>query len=772
MGESLEWQKEQARVDQTIEQIGHEEDRLKTSVESVKGEASVIRENFWEDVRVNLSEPDDVEETTISIRQQEMFLRERERSYKHSEKQLAVFDKMKNSPYFARIDVEDEEGEREQVYIGISSLLDEEDQFLIYDWRAPISSVYYDGQKGLSTYDTPDGQLTVNVSLKRQFLIKKAIIEAMFDTNEAIGDEMLQEVLGSGSNLQMKNIVATIQQEQNQIIRDTRSTLLFVQGAAGSGKTSAVLQRIAYLLYRFREGVDETQMIIFSPNRLFNHYISNVLPELGEKNMVQSTFQDFVDARLGDLRVETLFEQFEKKESAGRQGIRRLKEQQVLLKQIPIYLSKVQQQLQFRDIRFRGEVLIAKERIRELFKKQPDHLKLPERMKALSKALREELYVIAQSEAKKDWVTDAVELLSEEEYRMLVPGHLEFQGFDEEADYLAKKIIRLKFRRMHQQIDKYGFFHQKQQFVHFMQSLPQLVDLTAYGISEEEWRQEVKQLVKRLNKKQLSQEDAVFYLELQDQILGKHVNRAMRFVFIDEIQDYTPAQILYIQSVFPSSRFTMLGDLNQAIFQAADRKGSLLTEMLALFPSEKTKLIELKKSYRSTYEITEFTREIIQDKDRIVPFERRGALPEMMQSSSYVQMMEQILEKAEELRQKNGMVAIIGKDQEACENCYLSLYKKMDVKLIHLENQKLSDGVMIIPSYLAKGLEFDSVIVLDASDETYHSESERTLVYTICSRAMHQLVVTSNGAFSRLFGQVDSGRFTAVGDEWRIHEEG
>ncbi|WP_099223815.1 RNA polymerase recycling motor HelD [Listeria costaricensis] len=770
MEETQEWQNEQARVERTLQQVEREEARLKTSVESVKGEASTIRENFWEDVRVNLSEPDDVEETTISIRQQEMFLRERERSYQHSEKQLAVFDKMKNSPYFARIDVEDEEGECEQVYIGISSLLDEEDQFLIYDWRAPISSVYYDGQKGLSTYQTPDGKLTVDVSLKRQFLIKKAIIQAMFDTNEAIGDEMLQEVLGSGSNVQMKNIVATIQQEQNQIIRDTRSALLFVQGAAGSGKTSAVLQRIAYLLYRFREGVDETQMIIFSPNRLFNHYISNVLPELGEKNMVQSTFQDFVDSRLGDLRVESLFEQFENKASTGQLGIRRLKEQQVLFEQLPIYLKKVQKQLQFKDIRFRGEVLISKERIRRLFDEQPDHLKLPEKMKALSKALREELYVIAQSEAKKDWVTDAVELLSEEEYRALVPGHLEFQGFDEEADYLAKKMIRLKFRRLHKRIDRYGFFHQKQQFVHFMQSVPQLIDLADHGITEAEWRQEVKQLVERLNKKQLSQEDAVFYLELQDQILGKHPNRAMRFVFIDEIQDYTPAQILYIQSIFPSSRFTMLGDLNQAIFQADDRKGGLLAEMLALFQAEKTKLIELKKSYRSTYEITEFTRAIIQDQDRIVPFERHGELPQMVQSASYVQMMDQILEKAEELRQKSGMVAIIGKDQEACGNCYLSLYKKMDVKLIHLENQKLADGVMIIPSYLAKGLEFDSVIVLDASDETYHSENERTLVYTICSRAMHRLVVTANGAFSRLFGQVEKERFEAVGEEIIVHE--
>src|SRR5699024_10374127 len=164
--------------------------------------------------------------------------------------------------------------------IGLSSFTDQKDHFLIYDWRAPISSIYYDGKLGDVTYQTPDGEQRVNVLLKRQFLIKDQRIQSMFDTTETIGDQMLLEVLGEKSSTQMRAIVTTIQQEQNKIIRNTSADLLFVQGAAGSGKTSAILQRVAFLLYRYRGKLTSSQVIMFSPNQLFNDYIENVLPEL------------------------------------------------------------------------------------------------------------------------------------------------------------------------------------------------------------------------------------------------------------------------------------------------------------------------------------------------------------------------------------------------------------------------------------------------------------------------------------------------------------
>ncbi|WP_163654847.1 RNA polymerase recycling motor HelD [Listeria sp. PSOL-1] len=745
-----EWQKEQARVDYTIQQINKRENELIHLIEKVRQEASHIRTNFWEDVRVNLNELDDVSETNASIRQQEHFLRERERNYQHSEKQIRAFKKMKSSPYFARIDVAEKDEKTESLYIGISSFLDEEDHFLVYDWRAPIASIYYDGGMGEAVYNTPEGKLKVDVKLKRQYTIKKAVIQRMFDTTEAIGDEMLQEVLGEGSSAQMKSIVSTIQREQNQIIRDTTSDLLFVQGAAGSGKTSAILQRIAYLLYRFREGLDETQMMIFSPNRLFNHYIANVLPELGEKNMVQTTFHDFASVRLKRMEMKSLFEQFEAREKKQYKNILALKESLVFYQLVKRYAAELGDLIQFKNIKFRGKIIISKQEIQAIYASFPAYFKRIEKLQETSKKLRERLYVIMNQEAKKDWIKDEIELLSEENYHALVPTHLEFSSFEEEEDYLAKKLVRLKFKNTHEQIKQHDYFHLKQQYVQFIKKVPQLLDLKDFNIRLEEWEAERKQLMVRLNANQIALEDVVFFLELEDQLTGKETMRAMKFVFIDEIQDYTPAQIAYLRSIFPSSHFTLLGDLNQAIFKTKQTERSLIDEILHLFDPSRARQIELKKSYRSTYEITQFTRDIIQDENQIIPFERHGELPQIVEAKSYLEMMDKIVKQAKAMQEKYGMVAIIGKNKESCEHCYLSLYQQMEVRLIHLDNQKLIDGIMIIPSYLAKGLEFDGVIVLDASDENYHLEEERTLLYTICSRAMHQLFIISEGKPSRL----------------------
>ena len=187
----------------------------------------------------------------------------------------------------------------EHIYIGISTLTDTSgENFLIYDWRAPISSVYYDYPPGPVEYTTPGGMIPGMLEKKWQYIISGGVIESMFDTSLTIGDEILQQVLGKGTDKHMHSIVATIQREQNRIIRHDRGRLLIVQGAAGSGKTSAALQRIAYLLYKYRERLKADQIILFSPNSMFNNYVSNVLPELGEENMQQVTFQEYLDHRL------------------------------------------------------------------------------------------------------------------------------------------------------------------------------------------------------------------------------------------------------------------------------------------------------------------------------------------------------------------------------------------------------------------------------------------------------------------------------------------
>src|SRR5699024_818523 len=263
---------EQHRVDNVIEEIHQKQEKLYAKATGLKEDVIDLRKNFWEDVTVNIDEPDDVIETQASIKQQAELLKEREQFHGKIGKEQKALQRLAHSPYFGRIDFwEDGETESKPIYIGMASLMDQDDEdFLVYDWRAPISSLYYDYSPGKAEYDTMSGMITGEMTLKRQFIIRGGVIQGMFDTGVTIGDTLLQQALGGNASTTMKSIVATIQKEQNKIIRDERHRFLIVQGVAGSGKTSAALQRIAFLMYRYRETLHADNVVLFSPNPLFS----------------------------------------------------------------------------------------------------------------------------------------------------------------------------------------------------------------------------------------------------------------------------------------------------------------------------------------------------------------------------------------------------------------------------------------------------------------------------------------------------------------------
>ncbi|MGK4044996.1 RNA polymerase recycling motor HelD [Heyndrickxia oleronia] len=766
-----EWLQEQQRVDETVAKVKQKEKFLISQVKSVKDEAEEIRQNFWEDVTVNLDEPDDVIETFTSIRQQAELLSERERSYGHVEESIETLKKLEQSPYFARVDFKENDETEEKIYIGIASFIDENDEYLVYDWRAPISSIYYDGSPGPVSYETPEGSRSGEMLLKRQFLIKNGRIESLFDTGVTIGDEMLQEVLGNKADTHMKSIVATIQKEQNKIIRDISSRLLFVQGAAGSGKTSAALQRIAYLLYRFRDSLHSEQMILFSPNRLFNHYISKVLPELGENNIVQTTFFDYAQSRFPDLELESLFEQFENSvneiENTWRSKAIQLKGDRSFFQAINKYVLDLNESgLFFKDIRFRGKVLISKEEISELFYSYDSSFSLPNRFPLVTKELLKRLEEKALEEEQEDWVEEEMELLDREDYLKAFQhslkgerkGKVVFDSFDQEKEYLAKQIVRKYFRKIKAAVKRYRFFHIKAQFVDFLKKASEFIHLDEFELSDREWLEIQNHTIHALNHKKIHMEDVVPYLYLSDLIEGRKSQTSIKYVFIDEIQDYSPLQLEYMKYMFPYSKFTMLGDINQSIFNKG--KKPTIQTAIDIFGAEKAEIIRLTKSYRSTAAITAFTKEILQDGEEIELFEREGEKPTIIVRNDVDQLIEEITDQVNKLTKVSGSVAIIGKTMKDCEQAFQLLKNKINVTLIGMKNQEIVDGPMILPSYLAKGLEFDCVIVLNASNEMYLQDSERTLLYTICTRAMHRLIITSVGKPSPLFDAVDSERYS------------
>ncbi|WHX98819.1 RNA polymerase recycling motor HelD [Neobacillus sp. DY30] len=755
---------EQERVNFVSKEIDRKKLKLQKNTGGVSSDVLELRKTFWEDVTVNMDEPDDVIETAASIKQQAELLSERERTFKQMDKQIRILDRLKYSPYFGRIDfLETDEKNVDQVYLGIASLMDEHDEdFLIYDWRAPISSLYYDHAPGPASYPTMDGAIKGEMKLKRQFIIRDSNIKAMFDTGVTIGDEMLQEVLGNNANAQMKSIVATIQREQNQIIRNERSKLLIVQGVAGSGKTSAALQRVAYLLYRYRETIKSENIMLFSPNPLFNSYVSTVLPELGEENMEQATFMEYLNNRIGsEFDVEDPFDQMEfllndqeKPDYHTRVKGIRYKASLAFKDIIDRYAEELSDKgLIFKDLVFRGEVIISNELIYNYFYSLDTSFTIPNRMEMVKEWLLRELKRKVKQERSKSWVEDEVQYLEKEDY---LKAYQELQGkerfteksfddFEQEQKILAEKVVKQKFRPLFSRVKKLNFLDMKGLYSQLFSKGPENQEVLL-----DDWTQICTQTVETLANYKISYEDATPFVYLQDLIKGRMTATGIRHIFIDEAQDYTPLQFALIQRLFPYSKMTLLGDFNQAIFSGATGSATVISDY-----EQKGKEVEkiiLTKTYRSTKEIVDFTSSLIEGGEKIEPFNRHGKKPSV-KLAELNQLNGFVLGKINQLlKEGHRTIAVICRTAAESKKVYAALKEDIPVHLIEKATIAYEKGILVIPSYLAKGIEFDGVILYDSSQ--YKNESERKLFYTVCTRAMHRLHMYATSEISPLMSGV------------------
>ena len=750
-----EQQKEQEHLDHVISLI---QDRIKIVEKSISGaqsEAQDLNAHFFDDLKLDYDGYSTSMETALSIHQQQQLLEERQNAWQHATKQLSTLQRLNKRPYFARIDFQEQNEKPETIYIGLGSFADKNDQFLIYDWRAPISSIYYDGKLGSVTYYAPDGEQEVLMTKKRQFSIKDGQIINMFDTNESIGDQMLINVLNEKSSTQMKSIVTTIQREQNKIIRNTTADLLFVQGSAGSGKTSAILQRIAYLLYRYRGNLVSSDVIMFSPNQLFNDYVKNVLPEMGEQNMVQMTYRQFVSRRVPAFKVESLFDQFEDQNKNPK--IAKLKDSLEFFEAINHYSKHlIKHGVVFKNIYFKDKEkpFFDKDYIKDIYYSFNENYNLRNRIEATREKLVARLNESISAEAKKAWVAKYLESISKEELNKLYDRpDQEFASSTEEERFLSKKIVIKSLKQVLRKVNANSFFNIRAQYLAFLRAIPKMIDLQQYGISEKEWYDHIELVKQNFVRKQIKITDISSYLYLYDVITGRRVNYEMRYAFIDEIQDYTPFQLAYLKYNFPRAKFTMLGDLNQAIFTKDDSL-TLLDKVKQLFISEKIELIKLTKSYRSTKQITDFTKQILKSGELIEAFDRNGAKPTIWHcdNASAVHKINDILIAN---NQEKLTTAIITKTLEEARDLTTKLKSEsIKVTLIATANQRLVPGVLVIPSYLAKGLEFDAVIAWQVNNNNYHKDDERQLLYTITSRAMYKLDLIYTGELSDLLREI------------------
>ncbi len=734
-----------------------------------KDEVIHIRKHFWDDLKVNMDTFDDYLETIIGMRQQAQDLSVIESTHKHAYDRLERLKRIEKSPYFGRIDFREEgTDDAERVHIGVATVTDETNEnILIYDWRAPISSVYYDYPPGPATYTTPVGTIEGELEKKWQYTIRNGVIESMFDTSLTIGDEILQEVLGQGTNKHMQSIVATIQRDQNYIIRNVHGKLLVVQGAAGSGKTSAALQRIAYFLYKYRDTLKADQIILFSPNNMFSNYVSHVLPELGEENMQQETFQDYLDYRLRDsFQVEDPYDQLEylleaerDQEYATRKASIRFKASSTFFDGIRRYRETLESSgMLFRGIKFRGKTIVSAKEITEQFYSEDTSLRFLNRIDKLKEWLLKKIDQVEKAEREKRWVQDEIQLLSKDELQKVFNKLEEdsFQYYNKENQMLARFVVRRRMKSLRNKVEDLAFIHVKKLYKQLFDS--SMDDkLWSRGEVPAEW-ESIRVLTREmLEREELYQEDATPFLLLKELIQGFQSNSSIKYVLIDEAQDYSIFQFEFIKRLFPMARMTVLGDFNQAIFAHSDA----LTDfdaLTGLYGPDETELIRLERSYRSTRQIIEFTRELVPEGEQIKAFEREGDQPVLEVLDEEAELHENIRAKVEDFQRSGAeTVAIICKSAAESAAAYGALQEKIDLTLVKKNTEEYQQGVVVIPAYLAKGIEFDSVIIYNASAEVYGEEHLRRLFYTACTRAMHQLHLYSVGEPSPLLGNALEG---------------
>ncbi len=740
---------EQRRVTITTTQIKQRLATINQQLANAANETQDIEQRYGDNTKINITEVDDRMETNAAVQQQKQLVAAAVENEKLLTSQQQRLTDLADSPYFGRIDIT-EDGESESLYIGTATFMNEDDEFLVYDWRAPIASIYYNGTLGPVAYETPMGPMTVDLTLKRQFKIKAGQIEHLFDTNETVGDELLQAVLGQQSDEYMQNIVATIQKDQNDIIRDTTADLLIVQGVAGSGKTSAVLQRIAYLLYHSRDQLEADQMVLFSPNRLFSHYISEVLPSLGEKNMRQVTMAEFLSHRFAGLQVENLFNRFEKDQTNFpelTQAMRRFKESADFMQAIQAYVKQVSNQpLAFNDLYFEDRPFFTKDQINAIYVALPHNMLPGDKFLATKSTLIQRLKRQINLEVQLDWVADRIDGLTNDAYRAIIGQH-EFASGDDEQAFIAREIVKAHFDDLYTAIYNDYFLDIYTEYQQF------LATVCPSEMPANVWQAMIDQVAQNNERHLVGLSDAAPILYLRDLLTDSGQNHGIQYLFIDEMQDYSIAQFIYIHHAFPNAKLTALGDYAQDIFTASYQNGHFIDQLTAAFPQLKLNQIQLTKSYRATAPITNFAKALLPPETALQAFSRDGRLPRVITTTntdSHAALVQELFR----LQQSHATIAILTKDQQTAHQLYASLTPDEQVTLIEDTTRSLPKGILILPLYLAKGLEFDAVVGYDVSAATFNQASDRDLLYTLITRAMHDITIVGIGQISPLISQL------------------
>lgn len=652
-------------------------------------------------------------------------------------------------PYFARIDfLEEGENELEKLYIGKMCLIREEDMKpVIIDWRAPVASLYYEGRLGKAHYLCPKGDVRGELRVKRQFSVENGELLNIFDIDITTNDEFLQGYLGASADSRLKDIVSTIQAEQNMIIRADMWTPLIVQGAAGSGKTTIALHRIAYLVYTHEKTFNPESFMIIAPNTLFLDYISEILPELGVDRVRQTTFEDFAMDLIGKRfkfrnpheKLMLLASGKDAEQALKLKEASSLKCSMGFKALLDRFLDAVvASMLPKKDFSIFNEKVMTYKELNALFvneyKRLPVKNRIDELKKHMSYSVSKKKGVFA-AKFEKDCADTVIRL------KETMEDSRERQGLITDAfnhrDFRLKALDREAKKAINEYVE--GIL-KKKPFDHYKDFILYLRDSAGSDVEAftAQWSQQV------LNSSKIEIEDLAPIIYIKYRIHGIDEKIPVRHIVIDEAQDFSTFQMYVLKSIVKDSSFTILGDLCQGIHSYRSLKSweELKNEV---FTDRRSEIFTLEQSYRTTIEIMDAANRVVKKMaipgvPLAKPVFRHGEPVSLICDASSSVMEEGIASRIKDLLKRGfKLIAVIAKTSEECELIHYSLKKKIpDLTLITGAEGEYNGGVMVVPAHLSKGLEFDAVIISDASRNKFGmSDMDAKLLYVAMTRAMH-----------------------------------